>query len=83
MIDPMNPGAVFITGLEVLYGLTAAEAQVCRLLIDGLSYGDIADTRGVTLETIKSQAKSILAKTGVSSRSALVRLALRINLPVD
>jgi DNA-binding CsgD family transcriptional regulator len=41
------------------------------------------DERGTSPETVRAQVKSIVAKTGVRSRSALVRLALQVNLPID
>ncbi len=64
------------------YKLTATEQQVCQLLTTGLSVADIADSRNVTPDTIKSQLKSIYRKTRCHSRVELIRLALKANPPV-
>ncbi len=57
--------------------------RVCRLLVEGCETQTIADMRNVTAETVRTQVKSILAKTRTSKRSDVVRLALTVNLPVD
>jgi DNA-binding CsgD family transcriptional regulator len=83
MIDPSQPPRVSTDGIQQIFGLSDAEAAVCRLLIDGHTNAEIADIRGVSTETIKSQLKSLMNKTGVEGRVQLVRLALSVNLPVD
>jgi len=61
--------------LCVIYGLTAAEAAVCTLLCDdGHSPQVCAEVRQVSIETIRSQIKSIHIKTGVTRLPELVRL---------
>lgn len=61
--------------LCVIYGLTAAEAAVCTLLCDdGHSPQVCADMRQVSVETIRSQIKSIYIKMGVTRLPELVRL---------
>ncbi len=57
--------------------------RVCRLLVEGCETQTIADMRNVTAETVRTQVKSILAKTRTSKRSDVVRLALTVNLQVD
>ena len=83
LIDPEHKTIVSTQGLRTLYGLTTAEAEVCRLVVDGHTTGDIADLRGVTTETVRTQIRALFGKTGVSRRAELVRLALSINLPID
>lgn len=82
-IDPENRSVISTAGMEKLYGLTGAEMRVCRLLVEGCETQTIADMRNVTAETVRTQVKSILAKTRTSKRSDVVRLALTVNLPVD
>jgi DNA-binding CsgD family transcriptional regulator len=61
--------------LCVIYGLTAAEAVVCTLLCDDAhSPQRCADIRQVSVETIRSQIKTIYIKTGVNRLNELVRL---------
>jgi DNA-binding CsgD family transcriptional regulator len=83
MIDPSRPPRVSTDGMQQVFGLSDVEAAVCRLLIDGRTNAEIADIRGVSTETIKSQLKSLMNKTGVDGRVPLVRLALSVNLPID
>ncbi|MBW3560061.1 MAG: helix-turn-helix transcriptional regulator [Proteobacteria bacterium] len=56
------------------YGLTAAETDVAAALAAGQAPEDIAAARGVSLETIRAQIRSIYGKTGVTRVSKLVRL---------
>lgn len=60
--------------LRMLFGLTAAECHVARLLADGLSAGEIRDTLGVSANTLKSQFSSIYSKTNTARQTQLVRL---------
>lgn len=60
-----------------LYGLTNAEARLARVLAAGDSLKEAADQLGVAESTVKSQLKSIFAKTGTSRQAQLVRLILR------
>ncbi|HJQ98696.1 MAG TPA: LuxR C-terminal-related transcriptional regulator [Candidatus Polarisedimenticolaceae bacterium] len=82
VVDP-NEGAIVCTrALATLYGLTPAEAEVCRLMASGLSTDEIADVRDVSVETVRVQSKQVLQKTGARSRSRLVRLAMSVSLPL-
>ena len=81
-IDPENKTAISTNGLETLYNLSEAEAEVTAMLARGFSTRDIADQRSVSPQTVRSQIKSIFSKVGVNQRSDLVRLALSVNLPI-
>ena len=82
-IDPSQLYSVSTRGMDVLYGLTDAETDVLDHLIKGYSTSDTADSRGVSIETVRSQAKSLLQKVGVSDRTQLIARAARVNLPID
>jgi len=69
-------------GLQALYDLTATEIVVLELLVAGKSNHDIADIRGVSPETVKTQTRSVFAKLAVRNRAELVRRVLAINLPI-
>lgn len=55
--------------------LTTREHDVLRLIADGLADKDIATALGVSLYTIKSHVRNILAKLHVSNRRAAARRA--------
>jgi DNA-binding CsgD family transcriptional regulator len=78
------PGAIVVlrdgrlkAGSEVLIGafaLTPAEAQVALGLCQGLNREAIAAARGVSLETLRTQVKSVYQKTGCRREAELVLL---------
>jgi len=79
--DPCRTQRPADTLLRTLYGLTRAECRVALLLSDGRAPREIADTIGVTENTIRSQIKSIYNKTGVKRQSELIRLLLSQSWP--
>jgi DNA-binding CsgD family transcriptional regulator len=66
--------------LRQLYGLTAAEVEVAILLADGSSPAAISIQRATSLETVRSQIRTIKIKTGCKRQAELVTLFN--NLPV-
>lgn len=64
--------------LRSAFNLSAAEAEVVRHLVDCRSVSEIATQRGRSVDTIRAQIKSILAKTETHSQLELVRLALSV-----
>jgi DNA-binding CsgD family transcriptional regulator len=62
--------------LHALYSLTHSEAELVRLLAQGLSLEEAADARGVSMNTARSHLKHAFAKTGTSRQGELVRLML-------
>ncbi|MEW8047655.1 MAG: helix-turn-helix transcriptional regulator [Candidatus Thiodiazotropha sp.] len=82
-VDPTETRLISTLGIQNIYGLTKAESEVCRLLVNGLTYTQMAEKRNVSPETIKSQVQSALKKTRSVNRSELIRLALSINIPID
>jgi non-specific serine/threonine protein kinase len=62
------------------YGLTLRERDVLRLLVQGHSDKEIADTLFVTRRSASKYVSAVLAKLGVPSRTAAASLALRENL---
>lgn len=65
------PDAALIQGL---FDLTPAEARVAQGIATGSSLQEIAKGNHVTYETVRSQVKSILAKTGTERQSQVVSL---------
>ncbi|UDL88666.1 helix-turn-helix transcriptional regulator [Mesorhizobium sp. PAMC28654] len=60
--------------LQILFSLTAQEAVVAIQIARGLAPKEIAETLGVSYETIRTQAKSIMAKTDTKRQSEIVAL---------
>ena len=57
--------------------LTAREAQILKLLQEGLSNKMISRSLGIELPTVKNHVHSLLAKLGVHRRAEAVSLATR------
>lgn len=56
------------------YGVSVAEQRALKGVIEGKSVTEIADVAGVSRETIRTQLKSLYAKTNVRSQADLLRL---------
>ena len=81
-IDPEWSEIVDLSGIEKVFGLSNSETSVAELLVEGKSNNEIAESRNVSAETIKTQVKAIMDKTDCVNRMALIKLAHRINIPV-
>ncbi len=62
-------------GLKGSELLTPREADVLELLQEGASNAQIAQTLSIGLETVRTHARNIYRKLGISSRRDLARLA--------
>lgn len=82
VVDPASVPDVDMRRFVTLYQLTAAEAEVCALMLQGLTTEIIAEAREVSPLTVKNQISSVLAKTGVARRSELIRLVMKVLPPV-
>jgi DNA-binding NarL/FixJ family response regulator len=60
--------------------LTAREVEVLRLLVQGLTYAQIAERLIVSQRTVNAHASSIYSKLGVTSRAMATRLAVEQHL---
>lgn len=74
--DPGHPPEVAAQLVQATFGWTHAEASVAALVVAGKRPREIARSRGVSLETVRSQLKSVFAKAGVSGQSELIRLLM-------
>lgn len=63
--------------LTDLYGLTPSEALLATGLVNGLTVEEVALAHGVTLNTVRTQLKSVMIKTATSRQTELVALILR------
>jgi pimeloyl-ACP methyl ester carboxylesterase/DNA-binding CsgD family transcriptional regulator len=62
--------------VQEAFGLTGAEVDIVRGITLGLPVKDIAEARGRSAETVRTQLRSILSKTETHSQSELVRVVL-------
>lgn len=63
--------------LAKLYALTPAEARTARLLMDGLSVKDAAETLGIRESSTRIYVKRLLEKTQTRRQAELVRRLVR------
>jgi pimeloyl-ACP methyl ester carboxylesterase/DNA-binding CsgD family transcriptional regulator len=66
----------FEATVQEAFGLTQAEVEIVRGVAFGLPLRDIAEGRGRSLETVRTQVRSVLAKTETHSQAELVRVVL-------
>ena len=69
-IEPARPVEV-VPLLAAAYGLTAREAHLVELVLDGLSTAEIARALFITRYTVQDHLKSVFGKVGVTSRGEL------------
>lgn len=82
VVTPINRGAVPTADvLQGLFDLTPAEARIARAIGQAQSIEDLALTTSVSRETVRSQFKSVLQKTGVSRQQDLIALLAGKALP--
>lgn len=64
--------------LSAFYRLTPAEARVLAGLAAGRTLTQVATDRSLSIETVRTQLKSLFAKTGTGTQAELVRLGARL-----
>lgn len=67
------------TMLSASFGLSTAEVQIAQCLIEGANVAEIAKRRSSAISTVRTQIKTLLSKTGVSSQTDLIRLLMSLN----
>jgi len=68
--DPIFIGSMF--------DLTPAEAKITIALLEGGDLRSIAAAQRVSIETVRTQLKSVFAKTNTSRQSELIALLMRV-----
>jgi DNA-binding CsgD family transcriptional regulator len=64
--------------LRELFSLTPAEARITGRLVLGRSVEEIARETGVSVQTVRSQVRSVLCKTATTRQGELISLVLRM-----
>ncbi len=60
--------------------LSNSEVSILDMVLRGLTNGEIAEARGRSLETVNSQMKALIRKSGTRNRTELVRIAVGLTL---
>lgn len=82
LVTPVVPAQVPTADvLQGLFDLTAAEARVARSIAERKTVEAIAESFGLSRETVRSQLKSVLAKTGVPRQVDLAVLLSGARIP--
>jgi len=77
IVDPAAVAPGLGQRLGALFGLTAVEAGLVADLLADLTPAEIGERRGVAISTVRSQLRSIFAKTGTARQSELMNLVNR------
>lgn len=67
--------------LNGLFDLSPAETRAAQGLLEGRSIDELAVACGLSRETIRSQVKAVLAKTGTSRQADLMALLSNVKTP--
>lgn len=76
--DPERRTAPPVQRLAQMFGLTRAEARLASVLAAGQSLDAIADERGLSKNTLKTQLRALFAKTETDRQTELIRLLNRL-----
>ncbi|WP_052452193.1 helix-turn-helix transcriptional regulator [Noviherbaspirillum autotrophicum] len=76
VFDPDDAPSLTADRVRKLFGLSEAEAGLAVALCAGCTLEDIARERKVSPNTVKSQLKSVFAKTGTNRQTELVSMLL-------
>ena len=75
------PKAPPVELVQSLFDLTPAEARVARSLASGKTVEDIASDGGVSLNTVRTHVRGVLAKTGCDRQAEVVALLSGLTPP--
>jgi DNA-binding CsgD family transcriptional regulator len=67
--------------LNGLFDLSPAEIRAANGLLQGKTINELAASMGLSRETIRTQVKAVLAKTGSARQSDLVSLLANVSIP--
>ncbi len=71
-------GNLSTTMLVAIFGLTPTEAKIALALYAGHEADEIAESRNVSIDTVRSQIKNLLNKTNLRNQKRLIALLSRI-----
>lgn len=69
--------------LHEVFGLSEAERDIVRALVEGKPLKTIARERGRSIGTVRTQLRSVLAKTQTHTQSELIRVTLSLREMIE
>ena len=78
--DLSRPSMTDAALLSLVFGLTSAEARLAAAICEGQDLNAASATFGVSRETLRSQLKTVFAKTGSRRQAELVARAAQIRI---
>ncbi|GAC1322738.1 MAG: response regulator transcription factor [Thermoleophilaceae bacterium] len=80
-VDPsLSPALLISDGSPVDQALSEREREILQLLAEGLHTEEVARRIGLSIETVKSDTKRVIAKLDADTRTHAVAIALRLTL---
>ncbi len=83
VIDPARKNALSADGISTLGQLSNAESEIVSLLVQGFRPAKVAEQRGVSLNTVKTQLQVITQKLRCSTQSDIIRMAAATRIPLE
>lgn len=81
LVDPNRPFLASHESISTVFSLTKAESAVAHLIANGSNYNVVAEQRGVSRETIKTQAGRLMRKMNVTTRAGVIRKLMTLGIP--
>lgn len=76
LTDPAKPSSDHLQAFAALYRLTPAETRVLKQLLEQQTTREIADHLQVSMNTLRTQIKSLFMKTNTKNQRELIRFCL-------
>lgn len=80
LLDSARANSVDPEVIRRFMPLSNSEISILDMVLRGLTNGEIADARGRSLETVNTQMKALIRKSGTRNRTELVRVAVGLSL---
>lgn len=78
LLEQINPNRLDLRKAQRLFGLSPRETEAIQALQNGMTDKEIASALGISPETARGYLKTIRAKLGVSTRTAVVHKLLSL-----
>lgn len=82
VLDTSRPVRVDLARITSFYTLSKAEADVLELVASGRTNQEIAEIRYRSLDTVKSQIRSLMRKTNSGNRTELIQMVRNLSAEV-
>jgi DNA-binding CsgD family transcriptional regulator len=83
LFEPKPDNGTILNDVTRIFSLTQAEAKLTLALVNGMTASEYAEQQSISINTVYSQIKDILAKTGARRQVELVKLVLQHSPSVE